>query len=174
VWFLALRDTLADQPSTVAFHYDKKIFGLRNKVEALTPEEKKMILALIWAKYTRLRQAVSHPFCLERLLRQTLDVDEVEIMRENLEKVRGKEKIIEQLRRFSLSDPSGLAMFDSGLDALARFDDTCLGGHFDLDPFLRIIENELRMKSKVCPICEASPIVEPIISSPVSSTRLDC
>jgi hypothetical protein len=158
----------------VAFHYDKKIFGLKNKVEELTPEEKKMVLALIWAKYTRLRQAVSHPFCLERLLRQTLEVDEVEILREKLAKIRGKEQIVEQLRKFSLSDPSGLAMFDSGLDALAGFDDSCLGGHFDVDHLLRIIENELRIKSKMCPICRASPIVEPIISSPVSSAILIC
>ncbi|KPM35448.1 hypothetical protein AK830_g11112 [Neonectria ditissima] len=109
---------------------------------------------------TRLRQAISHTFNLERLFREKLDrkiVGEIKSSLKDCERI----PITQQLQTGE-NFATGLAKYSRGLQRLEVMGSS-LGGDFDMEALLTMMENEQVVKDLACSGCAArKPPVEPI------------
>ncbi|KAF7554540.1 hypothetical protein G7Z17_g2835 [Cylindrodendrum hubeiense] len=141
------------------------------------------ITTLQWGRLSRLRQAVSHPFNLEKMLRgkveksfdpESLDpesLDRENIDRESIMKLNSRLgvqvhlPIIQQLRHGE-HFADGLSRYSPGLQKLEAMDPRSFWRSFNIEVLLTLVENEHLVKDVNCSLCaRQQPPLEPIRSA---------
>lgn len=120
-----------------------------------------------FTKLTKLRQGVSHVFCLETILREEIDVQEIQSLNKTLKKEGGKIPILKQLEASSKAGDD-MQKYRRGLQILAQQKEDCLGGYFRINNLLTLVENEHYVRLQACGECQMEPPLDPIVSWPVS------
>lgn len=127
-----------------------------------------MTWMLTRASLMRKRQAISHPFCIERLLRHSLEPQELAELIEALKQVPAKQTIIEQIHANDRTD-DGIAAFEKGLQILQQREEPMFGKYFDMGKLLDLAKNERALSGITCLLCnKATPPVEPFEAHDVS------
>lgn len=124
--------------------------GLQEK----KPEEKtkkRRLRPIDATKQLRIRQALSHPYCLENFLMggDYLNGKEVQELVSKLQEIRGKKSIIEQLEADD-GWKENLGQFDIGLDALKDRDEPFFGGAFDMSKILDMVRLQHTVQESKC------------------------
>lgn len=89
--------------------------------------------------HLRLRQALSHPYCLERfLLRNYLSEDELKSLASDLNSISDKKTIIEQFEADE-NWAEHLGQYQKGLDILKSHKEAFLGGVFDMSKLMDLV-----------------------------------
>ncbi|KAH7143752.1 SNF2 family N-terminal domain-containing protein [Dactylonectria macrodidyma] len=118
-----------------------------------TKQETNREASLKMLRLLRLRQAVSHPFNLENMLRtdEDLDLEKIVSLKSKLE-AQVKLSITHQLRlgkQFS----DGLSKYSLGLQRLEAAGSFSTWGRFDMELLLTLVENEYRIDGQACRLC---------------------
>ncbi|OTA02837.1 hypothetical protein A9Z42_0032600 [Trichoderma parareesei] len=130
-----------------------------DEVEDLMPEQGKTgerskessVRSIQSSRQLRLRQALSHPYCLENFLmsQDYLDQSEFGSLFENLRSVAEEKTVIEQLE----ADPDWqqhLGKYQSGLDILKKREEVSLGGIFDMNSIMSLLLVQRVVKMSEC------------------------
>ncbi|KAH8687070.1 SNF2 family N-terminal domain-containing protein, partial [Ilyonectria robusta] len=112
---------------------------------------KKSIRFLQRARLQRLRQAVSHPFNLEKLFRQKLQMESILEMKSRLSE-QVPTPILQQLREGEVF-ADGLSKYLVGLRNLETMGPSAIGGSFNMGALLNLVENELLVRNAGCAGC---------------------
>lgn len=112
---------------------------------------KQSIRFLQRARLQRLRQAVSHPFNLEKLFRQNLQMEDILEMKSRLRE-QVPTPILQQLREGE-SFADGLLKYLMGLRNLETMGPSAIGGCFNMETLLSLVENELSVRDAGCAFC---------------------
>ncbi|KAK2594757.1 hypothetical protein QQS21_007504 [Conoideocrella luteorostrata] len=100
-----------------------------------------------------LKMAVSHPYNIEKLLRTAGDRDEIQKLREEISQASSNKSVLEQV----LADEAAISQLQpyvSGIDHIQGCEDNAIGGMFDVDGHLMLIQNELEAKNLRCSECQ--------------------
>lgn len=128
---------------------------------------KKSIRFLQRARLQRLRQAVSHPFNLEKLFRQKLQSESILEMKSRLSE-QVPTPILQQLRDGE-SFADGLSKYLVGLRNLETMGPSAIGGSFNIKALLNLVENELSVRNIGCAFCtKEKDVLRPTRASNVS------
>ncbi|KAM0261487.1 hypothetical protein ACHAQJ_002168 [Trichoderma viride] len=102
-------------------------------------------------KQLRLRQALSHPYCLENFLMgcDHLDDDEMQSLVSNLGDIQEKKTIIEQMKADE-DWKQYLGQYEIGLDALKARDEAFFGGLFDMSKIMDIVLLQRSVEKSKC------------------------
>jgi hypothetical protein len=151
------------------YSIEEEIEGIQDDATSITSNEKKppKRVKLGDARFTRLRQVVSHPFCIESMLRKSMTLSEARTLREKLSACEGKATLIQQLRDL-MKNSSDLEKFSVGLDQLRSRCDASLGGSFSMNTLLNLVLDDVEVSTSTCPNCKLSPRNGPTRSLPVS------
>lgn len=157
--------------SVVDKHYEQKIAKVQVKQEETGEQKisdevatkqdeadeqqkdnaKNSIRFLQRARMQRLRQAVSHPFNLEKLFRQKLQLESILEMKSRLgEQV--PTPVLQQLQEGE-SFADGLSKYLMGLRNLETMGPSAIGGSFNMGALLNLVENELSVRNAGCALC---------------------
>ncbi|KAH7002195.1 P-loop containing nucleoside triphosphate hydrolase protein [Ilyonectria destructans] len=112
---------------------------------------KRSIRFLQRARLQRLRQAVSHPFNLEKLFRQNLHMESILEMKSRLSE-QVPTPILQQLREGE-GFADGLSKYLIGLRNLETMGPSAIGGCFNMGTLLNLVENELSVRDTGCSFC---------------------
>jgi hypothetical protein len=151
------------------FFVEEEIEGIQDDALSNTSSGKKQTKRVkLWdARFTRLRQVVSHPFCIESMLRKSMALSEVRSLREKLAACEGKAPLMQQISGL-MKNSSDLEKFSVGLDQLRRCPDTSLGGIFSMNILLNLVLDDIEVSTSKCPNCKMSPLREAARSLSVS------
>ncbi|KAF7563350.1 hypothetical protein G7046_g764 [Stylonectria norvegica] len=152
---------------TVNQHYEKMLDDRKREKnedeEAL--QQPKEEGKLQQSRCTHLRQALSHPFNLEKMLQGSISRSDIETMGESLRSVEKPIPIREVLRQGSTGSDD-LSKYSKGFERMAEFGMGVFGGQFNMDFLLELVSNEREVKDLTCRICKkATPPVKPLQSS---------
>lgn len=102
-------------------------------------------------KQLRIRQALSHPYCLENFLMgsEYLNGKEVKELVSKLQEIRDKKSIIEQLEADD-GWKANLGEYDVGIDALKDRDEPFFGGIFDMSKLLDMVLLQHAVQESEC------------------------
>lgn len=131
-------------------------------------ESGKVMKRLYLAMASRLRGAASHAFNLEKMLRGSMYVANVRLLRARLTVISPKEPVLKQI--LSSNDAQNrLGRFEEGFTRLRELRHKCsaLGGVFDWDKLLDMIEDERKAEDTACSFCQATPPIGPVRFDPV-------
>ncbi|KAL7818377.1 SNF2 family N-terminal domain-containing protein [Trichoderma gracile] len=146
--------------------YEAAIYGCDEVDEAKT-EKSSPKKANAWtmrrASQVRRRQAISHTFCIERLLRYSFEPEELGALIDALQKIdTPKETFFEQIRAIMDTD-NGISNYDAGLRILQQRDEAMFGQYFDMDKILKLTLDESSVRGITCRLCKkATPPVDPV------------
>lgn len=116
----------------------------------------------------RHRQAISHVFCIERLLRQKFSSEELGELNDSLKRFGNKQTILEQMQ-VGMEADGEILKFRKGLEILQERKETFFGKYFDMKPLLNILGEECNARGATCLLCTtAKPPADPILSDTVS------
>lgn len=150
--------------------YEAAIGGLDEADEAKDEKsspQKPSAKANVWTMrrsvHIRRRQATSHTFCIERLLRYSFEVEELKALIDALEGVATpKRTIFEQIRALVDTD-GGISNYETGLQILQERDEAMFGRHFDMRTILRLTLDESSVRGITCRLCtKAKPPADPV------------
>lgn len=113
------------------------------------PEKKRRKELTGVAKQLRLRQALSHLYCLERFLMEDLDNDILTSLLSDLKAIQVKRKVVEQLEADEVSR-QGLCQYQVGLDVLRDQEHETFGGYFDISKIIEMVAVRCKLKSSNC------------------------
>lgn len=107
----------------------------------------------------RKRQAISHVFCIEPLLRRSFSASEVAELSDRLEELQNKRTILEQMQ-VNAKQNRGIAQYEVGLKILQQQEENFFGKYFDMEKLLDIVGDESIVRGATCPLCRKpdSPI----------------
>ncbi|KAL9468446.1 hypothetical protein ACSS6W_010140 [Trichoderma asperelloides] len=122
-----------------------------NETRKVEPTKKRLWRPIEATKQLRIRQALSHPYCLENFLMgsEYLDGQEVRELVLGLEEIRGKKSIIEQLEADD-GWKASLGQYDVGIDALKDRDEPFFGGVFDMSKILDMVLLQHALQESEC------------------------
>lgn len=109
------------------------------------------------SRQLRLRQALSHPYCLERfLMGDYLSEDELRSLASDLRSMDEKKTIIEQLEEDE-DWAEHLGKYQTGLDILKARKEAFLGGLFDMNEIMDLVILQRTVNIQKCggSICES-------------------
>ncbi|KAL7806859.1 SNF2 family N-terminal domain-containing protein [Trichoderma aethiopicum] len=115
------------------------------------------------ASQVRRRQAISHTFCIERLLRYSFEQEELKALIDALQKVATpNQTIFEQIRNVSDTD-GGISNYETGLQMLQQRHEAMFGQYFDMQMILFLTLDESAVRSITCRLCrKATPPADPV------------
>lgn len=153
-------------------HVVKEDERLRKKKDDKKYTAKRSIRAAMWmlgrASQVRKRQAISHVFCIERLLRHSFSTEELADLSSSLMGLKSKRTILEQIQVIAKRD-RGIALYQVGLQILQEQEENFFGKYFDMEPLLDILGEESMVRDATCPLCgKESSLVDPRFSHLVS------
>ncbi|KAL7800231.1 P-loop containing nucleoside triphosphate hydrolase protein [Trichoderma ceciliae] len=138
---------------------DKK---MGQKVEIAKIPSRSMGWILGRASQVRKRQAISHVFCIERLLRHSFEQEDLEALLSGLKQVAMKRTILEQIQ-MNMGQDDGIVRYHIGMQLLQQRKETVFGKHFDMTRLLNLTIQESMLREITCGLCrEAAPPVEPL------------
>ncbi|KAH8122175.1 P-loop containing nucleoside triphosphate hydrolase protein [Trichoderma asperelloides] len=122
-----------------------------NETRKVEPTKKRLWRPIEATKQLRIRQALSHPYCLENFLMgsEYLDGQEVRELVLGLEEIRGKKSIIEHLEADD-GWKASLGQYDVGIDALKDRDEPFFGGVFDMSKILDMVLLQHALQESEC------------------------
>ncbi|ODA81102.1 hypothetical protein RJ55_04065 [Drechmeria coniospora] len=106
-----------------------------------------------------LRQAVSHPYNLEKFLRTRATAEEICRLRAKLGQFAGRRLILEQMKD---GDDGNLERYKSGIEFLRTKKEAAFGGKFTWDDVLAMLEEESGLKDVTCSNCKTKPPLRPV------------
>ncbi|KAK4069108.1 hypothetical protein Trihar35433_5687 [Trichoderma harzianum] len=109
------------------------------------------------SRQLRLRQALSHPYCLERfLMGDYLSEDELRALASDLKSMEEKKTIIEQLEEDE-DWAEHLGKYQTGLDILKARKEAFLGGYFDMSEIMDLVILQRTVNIQKCggSVCES-------------------
>ncbi|GAO17961.1 hypothetical protein UVI_02056280 [Ustilaginoidea virens] len=120
-------------------------------------EEKRGTNSIVRHHLQYLRMAPSHPYNLERLLRNSsVTGQDVQALRNHLSQSENDKTILEQLLSHK-SVSEDLEKYASGIESVRKIQSPEICGRFEFDELLRLIQNEHEAKYMRCGMCgEAS------------------
>lgn len=121
------------------------------------------------ASQVRKRQAISHSFCIERLLRCSFELNDLKVLMDALEKVQSQQTIIEQIRS-NIGEDCDMLRYQTGLEILQQREEPMFGKYFDMTTLLTLAMAESSLRSSDCLLCH-KPQVEPIHADGVSKAN---
>ncbi|KAK1621584.1 P-loop containing nucleoside triphosphate hydrolase protein [Colletotrichum phormii] len=102
----------------------------------------------------RLRQAATHPFLLESMMREYMTLDDIRKVRKRLADLREGPSMYDQIGSWTKRHEM------SGEHApLEPFGQSNFGLHFDMDRHMDYLEKVELMELAVCPVCKETPTV---------------
>ena len=157
------------------FYYDEQIEKTRATRDTIKKEDddekshfKKAETRLQCAKLIRLRQATSHAFNLEKMLRTNMTPKNTQRIKRFLNLSSSKTSILDQM----LSHEKGRSSFEAyaaGLKLLRDRKEPVFGGIFDWNGMLDLIENEQKVRHVTCSGCKfQTPPIRPVLLAEVS------
>jgi hypothetical protein len=113
--------------------------------------EKPRLRSVEASKQLRLRQALSHPYCLENFLmgRDYLNDNEIQSLVSNLQAIQEKKTTIEQLEADE-NWKENISQYEIGLDALKARDEAFFGGVFDMSKIMDMVLLHHTVKRSTC------------------------
>ncbi|KKP06853.1 hypothetical protein THAR02_01050 [Trichoderma harzianum] len=111
------------------------------------------VMMLGRASQVRKRQAISHVFCIEPLLRRSFSTCEVAELCNRLEELGNKRTILEQMQVNAKQNP-GIAQYEVGLKILQQQEENFFGKYFDIEKLLDILGDETLVRDATCPVCK--------------------
>lgn len=107
----------------------------------------------------RERQAVSHCFNLETLLRKRLSTDDLNKMIASFKGIQNRVRIIDQMCQLKTQQeatvPVGpMAKYKTGVDWLKGRQSPVFGGIFEWNVILHLVSNEHKLRKAVCGCCQ--------------------
>ncbi|KAJ4857177.1 type III restriction enzyme, res subunit domain-containing protein [Trichoderma breve] len=109
------------------------------------------------ASQVRKRQAISHSFCIERLLRRSFELEDLNVLMDALENVQSKQTIIEQIRS-NIGEDSDMLRYQTGLEILQQREEPMFGKYFDMTELLKLVSAENALRSSDCLLCHKPPV----------------
>lgn len=128
--------------------------------------------SLGYVSQVRKRQAISHAFCLERFLRQSLKPEDLRELMGALEKVSMKQTILQQIRA-NVEKDCGILRYEVGLQQLEQRKETMFGKYFDMKTLLNLTMGESLLRGGTCLLCQKPP-ADPTYAEVVSETTELC
>ena len=138
------------------------------KAKAAGASSQSMSCGLGQASQVRKRQAISHPFWIERLLRGSFEPQDLEDLMDALNQVGSKQTIIQQIRS-KMEDGCDMSRYETGLQLLQQRDEVMFGKYFDMKTLLTLARCESSLRGNDCLFCEKPP-VDPVHADNVSVT----
>lgn len=111
------------------------------------------VMMLGRASQVRKRQAISHVFCIEPLLRRSFSTCEVAELCDRLEELGNKRTILEQMQA-NAKQNRGIAQYEVGLKILQQQEENFFGKYFDIEKLLDILGDETMVRDATCPVCK--------------------
>ncbi|UNI16804.1 hypothetical protein JDV02_003206 [Purpureocillium takamizusanense] len=151
-------------------YFDQKIRAIqaaRRKVKRKRdlPEDREQANEeALWqyAKFTRLRQAASHAFNLDRFLREKVTLSTIQRLKQGLSTLGREVSILTQLLTTG-GDTRCLSGYEKGIDLLQSLPEAVFGGIFDWHGLLDLIESEQSVKHITCSRCKLqTPPIRPV------------
>ncbi|POR39558.1 Putative ATP-dependent helicase [Tolypocladium paradoxum] len=126
------------------------------------PELSRAETRLQYAMSMRLRQSVSHPFNLEKMLRTTITTTEIRELKAIFGEFDANDSILDQMMANEKNE-SGLERYQTGLTFLRQRKEPVFGGMFEWNTVLDMFQHELEAQNFTCCGCEkATPPVRPV------------
>ncbi|KAL5095047.1 hypothetical protein Trisim1_003652 [Trichoderma cf. simile WF8] len=126
------------------------------KSKAAKASSESMGSSLGYVSQVRKRQAISHAFCLERFLRQSLKPEDLRELMGTLEKVSMKQTILQQIRA-NVEKDCGILRYEVGLQQLEQREETMFGKYFDMKTLLNLTMGESLLRGGTCLLCQKPP-----------------
>lgn len=130
-----------------------------DEVEDVKPEEEESdqkckeprVRSVQASRQLRLRQALSHPYCLENFLtgHNYLSGDEFKMLASDLESISENKTIIEQLEADEAWGKN-LGQYQIGLDILKARSEVSIGGFFDMNKIMDLLSLQRTVKESNC------------------------
>ncbi|KAL7961250.1 SNF2 family N-terminal domain-containing protein [Trichoderma compactum] len=114
------------------------------------------------ASQVRKRQAISHSFCIERLLRRSFELEDLKVLMDALEKMQSQQTILEQIRS-NIGEDSDMLRYQKGLEILQQREEPMFGKYFDMTALLKLVRAESQLRSSNCLLCNKPP-VQPVFA----------
>ncbi|EHK20841.1 uncharacterized protein TRIVIDRAFT_123065, partial [Trichoderma virens Gv29-8] len=109
------------------------------------------------ASQVRKRQAISHPFCIERLLRRSFEEEDLKELIDALEKLPSKQTIIQQIR-LKMGKDCDMLRYETGLKLLEQREEAMFGKSFDMKTLLKLARCESSLRGNNCLLCQKPPV----------------
>lgn len=117
-----------------------------------------------------LRRLISHPYNIERLLRNFEEAAQIQELRDSIQQVTGTQTVLQQILSQDEAKLS-LERYKSGLTQMRTYTNTAFGGIFKFDEHLAAIQDELKLRDMECIKCQSSDPEMPMIIPKVLSTQ---
>ncbi|PNP59013.1 hypothetical protein THARTR1_01261 [Trichoderma harzianum] len=109
------------------------------------------------ASQVRKRQAISHSFCIERLLRRSFEPEDLKVLMDALEKVQSEQTIIGQIRS-NIGEDCDMWRYQTGMEILQQREEPMFGKYFDMTALLKLVRAESQLRSNNCLLCHKPPV----------------
>lgn len=133
---------------------DKQGDGEQNVAE---PDLSRAESRLQYAGFMRLRQAVSHPFNLEKLLRTQITTKEIRQVKARFGESATNASILDQMMANEKNE-GGFEGYQAGLNFLRQRKEPVFGGKFEWNATLDMFQQELEAQNSTCSSCEKSAL----------------
>ncbi|KAL7910379.1 SNF2 family N-terminal domain-containing protein [Trichoderma velutinum] len=144
--------TLNEEIENVIMENEQRRKG-KNVKKGYTKSIRAGVMMLGRASQVRKRQAISHVFCIEPLLRRSFSTSEVAELCDRLEELQNKRTILEQMQ-VNAEQYRGIAQYEVGLKILQQQEENFFGKYFDMEKLLDILGDESMVRDATCPLCE--------------------
>lgn len=121
------------------------------------------------ASQVRKRQAISHSFCIERLLRRSFELEDLQELMDALEKVGSKQTILEQICS-NIGEDCDMLRYRTGMEILQKREEPMFGKYFDMTTLLKLVAAESALRNSNCLLCNKPP-VQPLFAERVSKAN---
>jgi hypothetical protein len=133
-------------------------------------ESEKEVVQQQRKRHMSLRRLISHPYNIERLLRNFEEAAQIQELRDSIQQVTGTQTVLQQILSQNEAK-SSLERYRSGLTQMITYTNTAFGGIFKFDGHLAAIQDELKLRDMECIKCQSSDLEMPMIIPKVLSTQ---
>ncbi|KAM4058895.1 type III restriction enzyme, res subunit [Hirsutella rhossiliensis] len=152
---------------TIEREYEEKTRKLEKALKLVKNAEAidRAVTRLKLTMLTKLREAASHVFNLEKLLRGSMDIETVRRLKAGSGENSPKKPVLDQI----MSSDDGkkcLEGFETGVARLRELQEPVFGGEFEWGALLDRVLNEQKVKGLTCSHCEATPPEQPVRFDP--------
>ncbi|KID75549.1 SNF2 family domain-containing protein, partial [Metarhizium brunneum ARSEF 3297] len=127
-----------------------------------TESEKEVVQPQQRKRHMSLRHLISHPYNIERLLRNFEEAAQIQELRDSIRQVTGTQTVLQQILSQNEAKES-LERYKSGLTQMRTYTNTAFGGIFKFDEHLAAVQDELKLKDMECIKCQSSDLEMPMI-----------
>lgn len=126
------------------------------------------IRMLGYASQVRQRQAISHVYCIKRLLRHSFSIKQLRGLGCALKGIGNKQTILEQIQ-LGATESNGILRYKTGLQILQERKENFFSKYLDMGPLLNILGLETSLRDVTCLLYKkAKPPVDPVFSANIS------